>query len=144
MPIILVSMYFIILYIDMLLPMFFKQFLPFFATSQEFSNSFSLAFGSSDSILTNVMGGVVNVAKDALDTTITDTDLTSMIGNFVYTLLSMVMSVLLLMTFFRANEYMSKILNVSTVGMDSFSGKETINKFGGFDKSGLTASIAGR
>lgn len=144
MPIILVSMYFIILYIDMLLPMFFKQFLPFFATSQEFSNSFSLAFGSSDSILTNVMGGVVNVAKDALDATITDTDLTSMIGNFVYTLLSMVMSVLLLMTFFRANEYMSKILNVSTVGMDSFSGKETINKFGGFDKSGLTASIAGR
>jgi predicted nucleic acid-binding protein len=40
------------------------------------------------------------------------------------------------------NEYMSKILNVSTVGIDSFQGKETLNKFAAIDKTGVTKATS--
>lgn len=163
MPIILVSMYFVVLYIDMLLPMFFKQFMPFFGSYSEFSNAFSVAFGSQTGLLDSLASDVIGGAGEFIDKTMTDiknigidnsgsvkdisasSDLIQQIGNFIYTILSLLMSALLLMTFFRANEYMSKILNVSTVGgMDAFQGRETINKFGSFDKSGMTAGIIGR
>lgn len=161
MPIILVSMYFVVLYIDMLLPMFFKQFMPFFASNHEFGNAFKTAFGGQGDLLQTVMNNVMEgagnmISKNDIDqaknvmeagggtTAFTTPDLMNMVGNFIYTILSLLMSALLLMTFFRANEYMSKILNVSTVGMDSFQGRETINKFGSFDKSGMTAGIIGR
>jgi len=155
MPIILVSMYFVILYIDMLLPMFFKQFMPFFGSYDELGNAFKAAFGGSEHPLATVteylfengskyVEGQSNIPNAVRDLSNDSNWLMSYIGNMIYTLLSMLMSVLLLMTFFRANEYMSKILNVSTVGMDSFQGRDTLNKFGSFDKTGLTAGVVGR
>lgn len=150
MPIVLVSIYFIVLYIDMLLPMFFKQFLPFFASGHEISDAFSLAFGSTNNMLTDVTSATVKTGMDFINevgSTISGDskfDIMEVIGNFIYTLLSLLMSTLLLFTFFRANEYMSKILNVSTVGMDSFQGRETVHKFGAFDKTGMTGSLSGR
>ena len=163
MPIILVSMYFVVLYIDMLMPMFFKQFMPFFASNHEFSNSFNTAFGGQGTWLKDLMGSIVEGAGSFINQSalndakaaalsnggsvsgVVETDLMNSIGSFIYTILSLLMSALLLMTFFRANEYMSKILNVSTVGgMDAFQGRETIGKFGSFDRSGMTAGIIGR
>lgn len=147
MPIILVSMYFVVLYIDMLLPLFFKQFMPFFGGADEFGLAFKTAFGGSEHPLTQVMDGIIGTGQVVFDAVTTENQQSALmdyIGNMIYTLLSMLMSVLLLMTFFRANEYMSKILNVSTVGMDSFQGRETLNKFGSFDKSGITGGVVGR
>ncbi len=161
MPVILVSMYFVVLYIDMLMPMFFKQFMPFFASNKEFANSFNTAFGGQGEWLKSLMGNIVEGAGSFIQheelnkakmltfgggkESSIESDLMASIGNFIYTILSLLMSALLLMTFFRANEYMSKILNVSTVGgMDAFQGRETIGKFGSFDRSGMTAGIIGR
>ena len=161
MPIILVSMYFVVLYIDMLMPMFFNQFMPFFASNKEFANSFNTAFGGQGEWLKRLMGNIVEGAGSLIQheelnkgkmitfgggkESSIESDLMASIGNFIYTILSLLMSALLLMTFFRANEYMSKILNVSTVGgMDAFQGRETIGKFGSFDRSGTTVGIIGR
>lgn len=151
MPVILVSMFFVVLYIDMLLPLFFKQFMPYFSDSTEIGKAMQtgLGGGGTNSAMNDIMGVIIDKAGSISNYASglaggDENTLMSFIGNMIYTILSMLMSVLLLMTFFRANEYMSKILNVSTVGMDSFQGRETLNKFGSFDKSGLTAGVVGR
>lgn len=122
-PIVLTSMYFIVLYIDMLLPVFMKQFLPFFSGYDEFS----YAFGST------MEGSVVNTLIGWAGG-----HLMSLIGTTIYTIINLIMSTILLLTFFRGNEYMSKILNVSILGQDNFQGRETINKFSNFNSSSLS------
>ena len=122
-PIVLTSMYFIILYVDLLLPLFLKQFLPFFGSYGEFSVAFNSTMD--DSMINK---GIAMAGGSAM----------TLIGNTIYTIINLVMSTILLLTLFRGNEYMSKILNVSVIGQDNFQGRETINKFSNFNSTSLS------
>ncbi|WP_152057862.1 hypothetical protein [Aliarcobacter butzleri] len=121
-PIILVTMYFVVLYIDMLIPLFMHELMPFFGNFDQFTNAF---LSGNDGILNKGLafagGGIME-----------------MIGTTIYTLINLVLSSLLLLTFFRANEYLSKILSVSSIGMDTFQGRETLNKFASFSPNGFS------
>ncbi|WP_193220966.1 hypothetical protein, partial [Aliarcobacter butzleri] len=121
-PIILVTMYFVVLYIDMLIPLFMHELMPFFGNFDQFSNAF---VGGND--------GIVNKGIGYLGGGIME-----MIGTTIYTIINLVLSSLLLLIFFRANEYLSKILSVSTIGMDTFQGRETLNKFASFSPNGFS------
>lgn len=121
-PIILVVMYFVVLYIDMLIPLFMHELMPFFGSFDQFTNAF---MGGNDGILNKGLaylgGGIMEV-----------------IGTTIYTIINLVLSSLLLLTFFRANEYLSKILSVSSIGMDTFQGRETLNKFASFSPNSFS------
>ncbi|MCG3669832.1 hypothetical protein L5F33_06150 [Aliarcobacter butzleri] len=121
-PIILVVMYFVVLYIDMLIPLFMYELMPFFGNFDQFSNAF---MGGNDGILNKGIGylggGIMEI-----------------IGTTIYTIINLVLSSLLLLTFFRANEYLSKILSVSSIGMDTFQGRETLNKFASFSPNSFS------
>ncbi|MDN5111895.1 hypothetical protein PJV97_05975 [Aliarcobacter butzleri] len=121
-PIILVTMYFVVLYIDMLIPLFIHELMPFFGSFDQFSNAF---VGGNDGIvnkgIATIGGGIMEV-----------------IGTTIYTIINLVLSSLLLLTFFRANEYLSKILSVSSIGMDTFQGRETLNKFASFSPNSFS------
>lgn len=121
-PIILVVMYFVVLYIDMLIPLFMHELMPFFGSFDQFSNAF---VSGNDGLLNKGLafagGGIME-----------------MIGTTIYTIINLVLSSLLLLTFFRANEYLSKVLSVSTIGMDTFQGRETLNKFASFSPNSFS------
>ncbi|MCT7548705.1 hypothetical protein N5U18_09405 [Aliarcobacter butzleri] len=121
-PIILVTMYFVILYIDMLIPLFMHELMPFFGNFDEFTNAF---LSGNDGLLNKGLafagGGIMEI-----------------LGTTIYTIINLVLSSLLLLTFFRANEYLSKILSVSSIGMDTFQGRETLNKFASFSPNGFS------
>lgn len=121
-PIILVTMYFVVLYIDMLIPLFMHELMPFFGSFDQFSNAF---MSGNDGIvnkgIATIGGGIMEV-----------------IGTTIYTIINLVLSSLLLLTFFRANEYLSKILSVSSIGMDTFQGRETLNKFASFSPNSFS------
>ncbi|UXC29135.1 hypothetical protein N3114_10840 [Aliarcobacter butzleri] len=121
-PIILVTMYFVVLYIDMLIPLFMHELMPFFGNFDEFSNAF---MSGNDGLLNKSLGYVGGGIMEVIGTTI-------------YTIINLVLSSLLLLTFFRANEYLSKVLSVSTIGMDTFQGRETLNKFASFSPNGFS------
>ncbi len=55
------------------------------------------------------------------------------LGSTIYTVINMMLSSLLILTWLRAHEYMGKILNVSILGQDSFNGRDTVNKFGNLE-----------
>ncbi|WP_193210193.1 hypothetical protein, partial [Aliarcobacter butzleri] len=122
MPIILVTMYFVILYIDMLIPLFMHELMPYFGNFDQFSNAF---LSGNDGILNKGLafagGGIME-----------------MIGTTIYTIINLVLSSLLLLTFFRANEYLSKVLSVSAIGLDTFQGRETLNKFASFSPNSFS------
>lgn len=121
-PIILVVMYFVVLYIDMLIPLFIHELMPFFGSFDQFSNAFlSENDGIVNKGIATIGGGIMEV-----------------IGTTIYTIINLVLSSLLLLTFFRANEYLSKVLSVSTIGMDTFQGRETLNKFASFSPNGFS------
>lgn len=115
-PIILVVMYFVVLYIDMLIPLFMHELMPFFGSFDQFTNAFLSG-----------NNGIVNKGIGYLGGGIME-----VIGTTIYTIINLVLSSLLLLSFFRANEYLSKILSVSSIGMDTFQGRETLNKFASF------------
>ncbi len=117
-PIVLVSLYFIVLYVDLLIPMFMKHFLPFFSGYDEFKQSFTMVFGGNTT--SKIAGSVAGAAMEVL-------------GSLIYTVINFMLSTLLILTWLRAHEYMSKILNVSILGQDSFNGRETMNKFGNLE-----------
>ncbi|MCT7548091.1 hypothetical protein N5U18_06325 [Aliarcobacter butzleri] len=121
-PIILVVMYFVVLYIDMLIPLFVHELMPFFGSFDQFSNAF---LSGNDGIVNKGIaylgGGIMEI-----------------LGTTIYTIINLVLSSLLLLTFFRANEYLSKILSVSSIGMDTFQGRETLNKFASFSPNGFS------
>ncbi|NUW25338.1 hypothetical protein HUX57_01435 [Arcobacter butzleri] len=121
-PIILVVMYFVVLYIDMLIPLFMHELMPFFGNFDQFSNAF---MGGNDGILNK---GLAYLGGGIME----------MIGTTIYTIINLVLSSLLLLTFFRANEYLSKVLSVSTIGMDTFQGRETLNKFASFSPNSFS------
>ena len=121
-PIVLVSMYFVILYVDMLLPMFMYEFFPFLKGYNEFTNAFS----------STMSGSVTNEIVGALSG-----GLIAMFGTTIYTVINLILSSILLLSLFRANEYMSKILNVSVIGQDLFNGRDTINRFGSYNSQNL-------
>ncbi|MFY4796226.1 hypothetical protein ACOTVS_06845 [Aliarcobacter butzleri] len=121
-PIILVVMYFVVLYIDMLIPLFMRELMPFFGNFDQFTNAFvSGNDGLLNKGIATIGGGIMEV-----------------IGTTIYTIINLVLSSLLLLTFFRANEYLSKVLSVSTIGMDTFQGRETLNKFASFSPNGFS------
>ncbi|WP_323593829.1 hypothetical protein [Aliarcobacter butzleri] len=121
-PIILVTMYFVILYIDMLIPLFMHELMPFFGSFDQFSNAFlSGNNGFLNKGLAYAGGGIMEI-----------------LGTTIYTIINLVLSSLLLLSFFRANEYLSKILSVSSIGMDTFQGRETLNKFASFSPNGFS------
>ncbi len=117
-PIVLVSLYFIVLYVDLLIPMFMKHFLPFFSGFDEFKQSFTMVFGGNTT--SKISGSVAGAAMEVL-------------GSLIYTVINFMLSTLLILTWLRAHEYMSKILNVSILGQDSFNGRETMSKFGNLE-----------
>ncbi|MFY4758201.1 hypothetical protein ACOTVZ_10190 [Aliarcobacter butzleri] len=121
-PIILVTMYFVVLYIDMLIPLFMHELMPYFGNFDQFSNAF---MSENNGILNKGIGylggGIMEI-----------------IGTTIYTIINLVLSSLLLLTFFRANEYLSKVLSISTIGMDTFQGRETLNKFASFSPNGFS------
>lgn len=121
-PIILVTMYFVVLYIDMLIPLFMHELMPFFGNFDQFTNAF---LSGNDGLLNKGIaylgGGIMEI-----------------IGTTIYTIINLVLSSLLLLTFFRANEYLSKVLSVSTIGMDTFQGRETLNKFASFSPNSFS------
>lgn len=121
-PIILVVMYFVVLYIDMLIPLFMHELMPFFGSFDQFTNAFLSG-----------NNGIVNKGIGYLGGGIME-----VIGTTIYTLINLVLSSLLLLTFFRANEYLSKVLSVSTIGMDTFQGRETLNKFASFSPNSFS------
>ena len=121
-PIVLVSMYFVILYVDMLLPLFMYEFFPFLKGYNEFTNAFS----------STMSGSVTNEVVGALGG-----GLITMFGTTIYTVINLILSSILLLSLFRANEYMSKILNVSVIGQDLFNGRDTINRFGSYNSQNL-------
>ncbi|MDH1976347.1 hypothetical protein [Aliarcobacter butzleri] len=121
-PIILVVMYFVVLYIDMLIPLFIYELMPFFGNFDQFSNAF---LSGNDGLLNKGIGYLGGGIME-------------MIGTTIYTIINLVLSSLLLLTFFRANEYLSKVLSVSTIGMDTFQGRETLNKFASFSPNGFS------
>lgn len=121
-PIVLVSMYFVILYVDMLLPMFMFEFFPFLKGYNEFTNAFSsIMSGSVTNEIVGALGG----------------GLITMFGTTIYTIINLILSSILLLSLFRANEYMSKILNVSIIGQDLFNSRDTINRFGSYNSQNL-------
>ena len=63
--------------------------------------------------------------------------LIAMFGTTIYTIINLILSSILLLSLFRANEYMSKILNVSVIGQDLFNGRDTINRFGSYNSQNL-------
>ena len=107
----------------LLLPLFLKQFLPFFGSYGEFSVAFNSTMD--DSMINK---GIAMAGGSAM----------TLLGNTIYTIINIVMSTILLLTLFRGNEYMSKILNVSIIGQDNFQGRETINKFSNFNSTSLS------
>lgn len=121
-PIILVVMYFVVLYIDMLIPLFMHELMPFFGSFDQFTNAF---VGGNDGLLNKGLafagGGIMEI-----------------LGTTIYTIINLVLSSLLLLTFFRANDYLIKILSVSSIGMDTFQGRETLNKFASFSPNGFS------
>ncbi|MCG3709592.1 hypothetical protein L5F26_00165 [Aliarcobacter butzleri] len=121
-PIILVVMYFVVLYIDMLIPLFMHELMPYFGNFDQFSNAF---LSGNDGILNKGLaylgGGIMEI-----------------LGTTIYTIINLVLSSLLLLTFFRANEYLSKVLSVSVIGMDTFQGRETLNKFASFSPNSFS------
>ena len=121
-PIVLVSMYFVILYVDMLLPMFMFEFFPFLKGYNEFTNAFSSTMSGSltNEVVSTLGGGLI-----------------AMFGTTIYTIINLILSSILLLSLFRANEYMSKILNVSVIGQDLFNGRDTINRFGSYNSQNL-------
>ena len=121
-PIILVTMYFVVLYIDMLIPLFMHELMPFFGNFDQFSNAF---LSGNDGLLNKSLGYVGGGIMEVIGTTI-------------YTIINLVLSSLLLLTFFRANEYLSKVLSVSVIGMDTFQGRETLNKFASFSPNSFS------
>ncbi|MDN5082011.1 hypothetical protein [Aliarcobacter butzleri] len=121
-PIILVTMYFVVLYIDMLIPLFMHELMPYFGSFDQFTNAF---LSGNDGILNKGIGIVGGGIMEILGTTI-------------YTIINLVLSSLLLLTFFRTNEYLSKVLSVSTIGMDTFQGRETLNKFASFSPNSFS------
>lgn len=121
-PIILVVMYFVVLYIDMLIPLFMHELMPFFGNFDQFTNAF---VSGNDGILNK---GVAYLGGGIME----------MIGTTIYTIINLVLSSLLLLTFFRANEYLSKVLSISTIGMDTFQGRETLNKFASFSPNSFS------
>lgn len=121
-PIVLVSMYFVILYVDMLLPMFMFEFFPFLKGYNEFTSAFS----------STMSGSVTNEIVGALGG-----GLITMFGTTIYTVINLILSSILLLSLFRANEYMSKILNVSVIGQDLFNGRDTINRFASYNSQNL-------
>ncbi|MCT7581753.1 hypothetical protein N5U12_07150 [Aliarcobacter butzleri] len=121
-PIILVTMYFVVLYIDMLIPLFMHELMPYFGNFDQFSNAF---LSGNDGLLNKGIGYLGGGIME-------------MIGTTIYTIINLVLSSLLLLTFFRANEYLSKILSVSSIGMDTFQGRETLNKFASFSPNGFS------
>lgn len=121
-PIILVTMYFVVLYIDMLIPLFMHELMPYFGSFDQFSNAF---MSGNNGILNKGIGYLGGGIMEVLGTTI-------------YTIINLVLSSLLLLTFFRANEYLSKVLSVSVIGMDTFQGRETLNKFASFSPNSFS------
>ncbi|KLE03623.1 hypothetical protein [Aliarcobacter butzleri] len=121
-PIILVVMYFVVLYIDMLIPLFMHELMPFFGSFDQFTNAF---VSGNDGILNK---GIATIGGGIMEA----------IGTTIYTIINLVLSSLLLLTFFRANEYLSKVLSVSTIGMDTFQGRETLNKFASFSPNSFS------
>lgn len=121
-PIILVTMYFVVLYIDMLIPLFIHELMPFFGSFDQFTNAF---LSGNDGLLNKGLayagGGIMEI-----------------LGTTIYTIINLVLSSLLLLTFFRTNEYLSKILSVSVIGMDTFQGRETLNKFSSFSPNSFS------
>lgn len=121
-PIILVVMYFVVLYIDMLIPLFMHELMPFFGSFDQFTNAF---VGGNDGLLNK---GIATIGGGIME----------VIGTTIYTIINLVLSSLLLLTFFRANEYLSKVLSISTIGMDTFQGRETLNKFASFSPNSFS------
>lgn len=120
-PVVLTSIYFVVLYIDMLIPIFMHDFLPFFKGYDEFSSAImSNGSGFINSSVGIVGGGIMEL-----------------LGTTIYTIINIVLSSILILTFLRANEYMTKILNVSTLGNDASQGRDALNKFSSFNSKNL-------
>lgn len=133
-PVTLVSLYFIILYLDILMPIMFKQFMPYFNTAEDLKSSLSVVYGGSNALATDagkaIFGG--NTLNSVFE----------FVGSIIYTILSLIMSVLLLLTFFKANDFMSKVLQVNTIGTNSeHQANQTMGKLHSLDKSGVTSGI---
>lgn len=131
-PVILTSIFFITLYIDMLVPMFLKEFLPFASSTQSLTTSINIAMGGNDGIINSgVIGTIEGINKVA--TTLGSDDIMSYVGYFIYTILGILLSIYLMFNWFRANEYMTKILSIGIIGNEAYSNKDTLSRFSSFE-----------
>lgn len=136
MPVILVSMYFVILYIDMLIPMFLGEYLPFFNSDSSFLTYLNISMGDNQGLINNGVQATLKGASD-VSNAIFNSDIMSYLGQFIYTLLTLATSMILLLVLFRANEYMSKILDISVIGENSINSKENLSKFSKFNQESI-------
>jgi hypothetical protein len=136
MPIILVSMYFVILYIDMLVPMFLGEYLPFFNSDASFLTYLNVAMGDNQGLINSGVQGTLEGVSKASNFVLGN-DVMTYLGQFIYTLLTLATSILLLLVLFRANEYMSKVLDISTIGENSINSKENLSKFSKFNQDSI-------
>jgi hypothetical protein len=118
-PIGLVVMFFIILYIDIFSAYIVKVMLPFFNTDQGFINSINIAMGGNTGFINTSVAKVLDLASSGTKA-ITGNGFMQYIGPAIHTIISFIISVILLTYFFKVNDYISKLFNVSIVGSNVF------------------------
>jgi len=126
-PTILTSIFFVTLYMDMLVPIFLKEFLPFASSSQTLASSINIAMGGNDGIINNGVVGTINLIGSVSG--FFGEDIMSYVGYFIYTIMGFITSIYLMLNWFRANEYMHKIIGIAIISNESFNNKETLSKF---------------
>jgi hypothetical protein len=119
MPIGIVVMFFIILYIDILSAYFVKVMLPFFNTDQGFINSINIAMGGNTGFINTTVGKTLEYASAGTQA-LTGNGFMQYVGPAIYTIISFVISVILFTYFFKVNDYITKLFNVSLIGSNVF------------------------
>jgi hypothetical protein len=123
-PIIFVSMYFIVLNIDMMLPAFIERLLPFFKNYQSISTSMSMSLGGTENVSTQILG---NISNKMSEYGITNTALENL-GMMLYSILTLILSMILVTTFLDAHQYLAKFVSIQYDMSDKMDTRQSLGK----------------